>query len=133
MLPSSLKLSLVLSSRVKRGICILELQIPRFARNDKLERESLKAKASYAHQQGFLQALIKIYSLVDCPIYSVVKYRPRENRFWLLALGFWPRTRTSTISPPPWWIWVKPTAKGQRPKAAFFQPNVRRQATCVEP
>ena len=29
-------------------------------------------------QQGFSQALIKIYSLVDCPIYSVVKYRPRQ-------------------------------------------------------
>jgi hypothetical protein len=26
---------------------------------------------------GFSQALIKIYSLVDCPIYSVVKHRPR--------------------------------------------------------
>jgi hypothetical protein len=27
---------------------------------------------------GFSQALIKIYSLVDCPIYSVVKYRPHQ-------------------------------------------------------
>jgi len=25
-----------------------------------------------------IEALIKIYSLVDCPIYSVVKYRPHQ-------------------------------------------------------
>ena len=69
--------SLLLSSRVKRGICISELQIPRFARNDNWERESLKANASYVPQQVF-SGTHKNYSLVDCPIYSVVKYRPLE-------------------------------------------------------
>jgi hypothetical protein len=39
--------------------------------------------------------------------------------FSLLAFG---QEKTSTISPPPWWIWVKPTAKGQWPKAAFSNP-----------
>jgi hypothetical protein len=34
-----------------------------------------------APQQVFSQALIKIYSLVDCPIYSVVKYRPRGTSY----------------------------------------------------
>ena len=38
---------------------------------------SRRCRVLYVHQQVF-QALIKIYSLVDCPIYSVVKYRPRE-------------------------------------------------------
>jgi hypothetical protein len=33
--------------------------------------------ARYVHQQGFLSGTHKNYSLVDCPIYSVVKYRPR--------------------------------------------------------
>jgi hypothetical protein len=39
-------------------------------------RSSQSRPVLYVHQQVF-QALIKIYSLVDCPIYSVVKYRPR--------------------------------------------------------
>ena|SRR5258707_12542141 len=42
------------------------------------------------HQQGFLKALIKIYSLVDCPIYSVVKYRPRGE---LSAVSFQPSAK----------------------------------------
>jgi hypothetical protein len=47
-----------------------------------------------------LQALIKIYSLVDCPIYSVVKYRPG----WFSPVV------------PPWRV------------SDRFQPNVRHQA-----
>jgi hypothetical protein len=32
-------------------------------------------------------ALIKIYSLVDCPIYSVVKHRPLEPSYQLSAFS----------------------------------------------
>jgi len=39
-----------------------------------LARSRLRA----AYTSRLLQALIKIYSLVDCPIYSVVKYRPHQ-------------------------------------------------------
>ncbi len=41
-----------------------------------------------------LQALIKIYSLVDCPIYSVVKYRPHQ-----LALTAPPRRVWIVVNP----------------------------------
>jgi hypothetical protein len=50
----------------------------RTAQNDNYkENVRKKPNALSAPQQVFSQALIKIYSLVDCPIYSVVKYRPR--------------------------------------------------------
>jgi hypothetical protein len=68
-------------------------QIPRFVRDDNLccHRELAKNLFSaYAHQQA---ALIKIYiRLVICPIYSVVKHRPRQlaltvppERVWVVA------------------------------------------------
>ena len=40
-------------------------------------------------QQVFSQALIKIYSLVDCPIYSVVKYRPHQLSLITRLGGVW--------------------------------------------
>jgi hypothetical protein len=61
--------------------------------------------------QQVFQALIKIYvRLVICPIYSVVKYRPRE-----LA-----------STHPPKQVWVLLTPRPCRPEE-FLQPNVRRQ------
>jgi hypothetical protein len=45
-----------------------------------LDSCSSRATRSHVpHPSRTFQALIKIYSLVDCPIYSVVKYRPRET------------------------------------------------------
>ena len=41
---------LLLSSRVKRGICILQLQIARFARNDKDKGNRREANASTTHK-----------------------------------------------------------------------------------
>jgi hypothetical protein len=45
-----------------------------------------RSRLRVTYTSRLLQALIKIYSLVDCPIYSVVKYRPRQ-----LALTVPPR------------------------------------------
>src|SRR5215469_8671131 len=47
----------------------------------------------YVHQQDI--GTHKTYSLVDCPIYSVVKYRPREEPL-LVRLWQWPKTEPST-------------------------------------
>jgi hypothetical protein len=43
----------------------------------------------YVHQQGFSGTHKNLQRLVICPIYSVVKYRPRETTgsYWLLAFG----------------------------------------------
>jgi hypothetical protein len=38
---------------------------------------SLLSASSYTSR---IEALIKIYSLVDCPIYSVIKHRPRQRK-----------------------------------------------------
>ena len=43
------------------------------------ERSRTEGNPRCVPQQVFSQALIKIYSLVDCPIYSVVKYRPLKQ------------------------------------------------------
>ena len=65
----------------------------------------------FAPQQAKIQALIKIYvRLVICPIYSVVKYRPREL----------------TSTHPPQQVWVLLTLRPCGPKNSS-QPNVRRQ------
>jgi len=40
-----------------------------------------------AYTSRFLSGTHKNYSLVDCPIYSVVKYRPREIAVGRLAFG----------------------------------------------
>jgi hypothetical protein len=57
---------------------------------------SSRAKRLYvsAPQQVFSQALIKIYSLVDCPIYSVVKYRPRQLSLAARLSGYEQRTES---------------------------------------
>src|SRR5580698_9193259 len=57
-----------------------------------------------------LQALIKIYSLVDCPIYSVVKYRPREFAIsgWPLASGQNQLQQRSHYPPKRAWIVSNP-------------------------
>ena len=52
------------------------LTLPHHSRETTMLSSSRSHQVLYVHQQVF-QALIKIYSLVDCPIYSVVKYRPR--------------------------------------------------------
>ena len=45
-----------------------------------LDSCSSRATRSHVpHPSRTFQALIKIYSLVDCPIYSVVKYRPLKQ------------------------------------------------------
>jgi hypothetical protein len=42
-----------------------------------------------------IEALIKFtYSLVDCPIYSVIKHRPREPS---MVVGRWPLAKTSNL------------------------------------
>src|SRR5215472_1911785 len=49
----------------------------------------MRSPRGYVHQQDI--GTHKTYSLVDCPIYSVVKYRPRQGpllvRLWPLAKG----------------------------------------------
>ena len=49
---------------------------------------SRRCRVLYVHQQVF-QALIKIYSLVDCPIYSVVKYRSHQLALTARLSGAW--------------------------------------------
>jgi len=54
---------------------------------------------------GFLSGTHKNYSLVDCPIYSVVKYRPRDQ---LSAVGFQLLAKSlhCELSSPPERVWV---------------------------
>src|SRR5580698_11347898 len=51
-----------------------------------------RSRLRVTYTSRLLQALIKIYSLVDCPIYSVVKYRPHQlaltappERDWIVS------------------------------------------------
>ena len=76
--------------------------------------------ARHVLQQGFSQALIKIYSLVDCPIYSVVKYRPRQ-----LSLA----TRLGGLGSFAPGFPVQPKDQAEPDSPEPIQPNVRRQAT----
>jgi hypothetical protein len=46
--------------------------------NAEPQRTQRSTENHAAYTSRLLQALIKIYSLVDCPIYSVVKYRPHQ-------------------------------------------------------
>src|SRR5690349_11565177 len=41
---------------------------------------------AYSHTSR-IEALIKIYSLVDCPIYSVIKHRPRQPKLAIRLSG----------------------------------------------
>ena len=61
-----------------------------------------------------IEALIKIYSLVDCPIYSVIKHRPRQLALTNLPEQVWIARRSEHIA------------------RRCLQPNVRRQATFYE-
>jgi hypothetical protein len=57
--------------------------------------------------------------LVICPIYSVVKYRPRVERCWLLALSFWLKPFTSCVSlTPPERVWVLLNPESCKPQIA---------------
>jgi hypothetical protein len=81
-----------------------------------------------APQQVYFQALIKIYSLVDCPIYSVVKYRPRGTVVGRSSLVVGQKPTSTTATPPALAGLNQLTAKSLA-LVAILQPNVRRQAT----
>jgi hypothetical protein len=93
-------LAILLIARSWFRVSSFTFQTASHIRNRKLETRN------WCSHTSRIEALIKFtYSLVDCPIYSVVKHRPLSFRSSPHSVGL---------------HWV-------------FQPNVRRQATVVKP
>jgi hypothetical protein len=76
----------------------------------------------------------KFTRLVICPIYSVVKYRPRETRPSVVSFQLSAKSLELIAVPltPPQRVWVLLNFEVCKLRKSF-QPNVRRQATFVRP
>ena len=82
----------------------------------------------HVHQQALSGTHKNLQRLVICPIYSVVKYRPRDEAAssWLLAIS--QKTKINNLSlPPPQRVWVLLTpecANSRIPPTQYSMPAI---------